>query len=78
MRIQTAYFFSFSSFKILHRLTKSFVIPIPNRVFGTLKNHFLKSNSKKLEKLEKLKKLENRPTSNKTNYHTHQKTTKCS
>ena len=40
----TEYFFSFSNFKILHLLIKSFVIPTPNRVFGSLKNHFLKSN----------------------------------
>ncbi len=40
----TEYFFSFSNFNILHRLIKSFVIPIPNRVYGSLKNHFLKSN----------------------------------
>ncbi len=37
----TEYFFSF---KILHLLLKSFVIPTPNRVYGALKNHFLKSN----------------------------------
>ncbi len=40
----TEYFFSFSNFKILHLLLKFFVIPIPNRVYGSLKNHFLKSN----------------------------------
>ncbi len=40
----TEYFFSFSNFKILHLLIKSFVIPTPNRVYGSLKKHFLKSN----------------------------------
>ena len=62
--IYTTYFFSFSSFKILHRLIKSYVIPIPNRVFGSSKCHFLKKRLKKLEKLKELEKLEIRPTSN--------------
>ena len=53
----TEYFFSFSSFKILHLLIKSFVIPTLNRVFGSLKNHFLKSNSKNLKNLKKSKNL---------------------
>ena len=53
----TEYFFSFSSFKILHRLIKSFVIPTLNRVFGLLKNHFLKSNSKNLKNLNSSKNL---------------------
>ena len=53
----TEYFFSFSSFKILHRLIKSFVIPTLNRVFGSLKNHFLKSNSKNLKNLNRSKNL---------------------
>ncbi len=53
----TEYFFSFSNFKILHLLLKSFVIPILNRVFGSLKNHFLKSNSKNLKNLNNSKNL---------------------
>ena len=40
----TIYFFSFSSFKILHRFIKSFVIPTPNRVFGSSKSNFLKND----------------------------------
>ena len=53
----TVYFFSFSSFKILHLLIRSFVIPFPNRVFGALKNHFLKSNLKNLKNLNSSKNL---------------------
>ena len=53
----TEYFFSFSSFKILHLLIKSFVIPIPNRVFGSLKIHFLKSDLKNLKNLNSSKNL---------------------
>ena len=53
----TEYFFSFSNFKILHLLIKSFVIPTLNRVFGSLKNHFLKSNSKNLKNLNSSKNL---------------------
>ena len=53
----TEYFFSFSNFKILHLLIKSFVIPIPNRVFGALKNHFLKSDLKNLKNLNSSKNL---------------------
>ena len=53
----TEYFFSFSNFKILHLFIKSFVIPIPNRVFGALKNHFLKSNLKNLKNLNSSKNL---------------------
>ena len=53
----TTYFFSFSNFKILHLLIKSFVIPTPNRVFGTLKSHFLKSDLKNLKNLNYLKNL---------------------
>ncbi len=49
----TEYFFSFSNFKILHLLIKSFVIPTLNRVFGSSKHHFLKRLLKKLEKLKK-------------------------
>ncbi len=53
----TEYFFSFSNFKILLRLIKSFVIPIHNRVFGSLKSNFLKSNSKNLKNLNNSKNL---------------------
>ena len=53
----TEYFFSFSSFKILHLLIKSFVIPIPNRVFGALKYHFLKCDLKNLKNLNSSKNL---------------------
>ena len=53
----TTYFSSFSSFKILHRLIKSFVIPILNRVFGSSKRHFLKSNLKNLKNLNSSKNL---------------------
>ena len=53
----TEYFFSFSSFKILHLLIKSFVIPILDRVFGALKNHFLKSDLKNLKNLNSSKNL---------------------
>ncbi len=53
----TEYFFSFSNFKILHRFIKSFVIPTHNRVFGSLKNHFLKSNSKNLKNSKNSKNL---------------------
>ena len=56
----TTYFFSFSSFKILHRLIKSYVIPTPNRVYSLSEHHFLKKRLKKLEKLKELEKLENR------------------
>ena len=62
--IYTTYFFSFSSFKILHQLIKSFVIPILNRVYSLSEHHFLKKRLKKLEKLKELEKLEIRPTSN--------------
>ncbi len=51
----TEYFFSFSNFKILHLLIKSFVIPTHNRVFGSLKNHFLKTDSKNLKNSKNLK-----------------------
>ena len=71
----TTYFFSFSNFKILHQLIKSFVIPTPHRVYNQSKCHYLKKQLKKLEKLKELEKLENRPTSNNKDYHTHQKTT---
>ena len=60
----TTYFSSFSSFKILHRLIKSYVIPTPNRVYSLSKHHFLKKRLKKLEKLKELEKLKNRPTTN--------------
>ena len=69
------YFSSFSSFKILHRLLKSFVIPTPNRVYSLSEHHFLKKRLKKLEKLKELEKLEIRPTSNNIHHHIHQKTT---
>ena len=45
----TEYFFSFSNFKNLHQLIKSFVIPIPNTVYSTSKSNFLKSDSKNLK-----------------------------
>ena len=51
------YFSSFSNFKILHLLIKSFVIPTPNKVFGALKNHLLKSNLKNLKNLNSSKNL---------------------
>ena len=60
----TTYFFSFSSFKILHQLIKSFVKPTLNRVYSLSEHHFLKKRLKKLEKLKELEKLEIRPTSN--------------
>ena len=47
----TIYFFSFFSFKILHRFIKSFVIPTPNRVYSSSKSNFLKSDSKNLKNL---------------------------
>ncbi len=53
----TTYFFSFSNFKILHLLIKSFVIPIPNRVYSELKSHFFKSDSKNLKNLKNSKNL---------------------
>lgn len=53
----TQYSFSFSNFKILHILIKSFVIPTTNRVYGVLKNHFLKSNLKNLKNSNNLKNL---------------------
>ena len=62
--IYTTYFFSFSSFNILHRFIKSYVIPIPHRVYSLSEHHFLKKRLKKLEKLKELEKLEIRPTSN--------------
>ena len=57
----TGYFFSFSNFKILHRLIKTFVIPILNEVFGTSKCHFLKSDLKNLKNL-KIDRLQTKQT----------------
>ena len=71
----TTYFFSFSSFKILHRFIKSYVIPTLNRVYSLSEHHFLKKRLKKLEKLKELEKLEIRPTTNNIHHHIHQKTT---
>ena len=51
------YFSSFSNFKILHLLIQSFVIPTLNKVFGALKDHFLKSNLKNLKNLNSSKNL---------------------
>ena len=51
----------FSSFKILHRCIKSYVIPTPNRVYSLSIHHFIKKRLKKLEKLKELEKLEIRP-----------------
>ena len=53
----TTYFSSFSSFKILHQLIKSFVIATHNRVFSQLKSHFLKDDLKNLKNLNSLKNL---------------------
>ena len=60
----TTYFSSFSSFKILHRFIKSYVIPTPNRVYSLSIHHFIKKRLKKLEKLKELEKLKIRPTTN--------------
>ena len=48
----TTYFSSFSSFKILHQLIKSYVIPTLNRVYSLSEHTFIKKRLKKLEKLK--------------------------
>ena len=70
----------FLVFQILKFYTDFTILCYPNPQQGLqhIKMSILKKRLEKLEKLKKLEKLENRPTSNKTNYHTHQKTTKCS
>ena len=50
-------FFSFSNFKNLHQLIKSFIIPILNRVYSQSKCYFLKSDSNNLNNSNNLKNL---------------------
>ena len=59
--IYTPYFSSFSNFKILHQLIKSFVNPILNRVFGSSEHYFLKSDLNSLKNL-KIDRLQTKQT----------------
>ena len=67
----TTYFFSFSNFKNLHQLIKSFVNPTTHRVYSQSKCHFVKTDLKNLKNLNNLKNLKiNRLQTKQTVIHT--------